>query len=221
MAPQNYTELLTVGDVSRILTIGHGTSPDSTIGQKLCETELQWGKETQVPEPNMVRLNLQNPYHSNVFQYLTVFDPVYDFIDNDADGLGTDDNGDGLLDVDEIDPDELKIPGRININTAPWYVIAQLPWMTEPIAQAIVAYRDKLAIPVDYRDPPPTDPPTGRYNAIIADPCNSHFAANFPPGAVREEPGFASIGELNFVIASTIAGINIASVKYGNDSFLQ
>ncbi|GAG46023.1 unnamed protein product, partial [marine sediment metagenome] len=113
----------------------------------------------------------------------------------------------------ENDRSEWKIPGRININTAPWYVIAQLPWMTEPIAQAIVAYRDKLTIPVYYRDPDPPDPPTGRYNAIIADPCNSHFAANFPPGAVREDPGFASIGELNFVIAGTIAGDNAYRIQ--------
>ena len=49
-----------------------------------------------------------------------------------------------------MDSNELKVPGRININTAPWYVIAQLPWISQKknqpvnyeLAQAIVAYRD-------------------------------------------------------------------------------
>ncbi|GAI48073.1 unnamed protein product, partial [marine sediment metagenome] len=42
MEPQTYTKLLTVGDISRILTIGHGTTPDSTIGQKLLEIGQLW-----------------------------------------------------------------------------------------------------------------------------------------------------------------------------------
>jgi hypothetical protein len=83
------------------------------------------------------RLNLADPCYQNLFQYLTKFDPNADGIDNDGDG--TPDNG------------ELKVPGRININTAPWYVLAQLPWVSQRVgynnpalAQAIVACRDKL-----------------------------------------------------------------------------
>jgi hypothetical protein len=37
---------------------------------------------------------------------------------------------------------ETRIKGRININTAPWYVISQLPWATQSLAQAIVNARD-------------------------------------------------------------------------------
>ncbi len=170
--PQPYTKLLTVGDISRILTIGHGTTPDSTIGQRLFETAKD--KEYDI------RLDLQNPLYRNIFQYLTVFDPSTDDIDND---------NDGFKDVNDIFSPEWKIPGRININTAPWYVIAQLPWMTEPIAQAIVAYRDKLRLPVDYRQSPTIEP----------DPNSRFFATGI--FGLREEPGFASIGELNFVIA--------------------
>lgn len=176
--PQPYTKLLTVGDISRILTIGHGTTLDSTIGQKLLEIGKLW--ETDKSEEEKVRLNLQNPLYRNVFQYLTVFDPSTDDIDND---------NDGFEDANDRFSPEWKIPGRININTAPWYVIAQLPWMTEPIARAIVAYRDKLRLPVDYRQSPTIEP----------DP-NSRFFATGIPG-LREEPGFASIGELNFVVA--------------------
>lgn len=136
-------------------------------------------ESTAVDQEYNVRLDLQNPLYRNVFQYLTVFDPNSDSIDNDADGL--------IDGADTISP-EVQIPGRININTAPWYVIAQLPWVSRRInpplnydlAQAIVAYRDKLPIPVDYG--------IGRYNAtgIVG---------------IREQPGFASIGELNFIIA--------------------
>lgn len=171
MEPQTHTKLLTVGDVSRILTIGHGTTPDSTIGQRLFETAKD--KEYDI------RLDLQNPLYRNIFQYLTVFDPSTDKIDND---------NDGLEDANDI-IGEFKIPGRININTAPWYVIAQLPWMTEPIAQAIVAYRDKLRLPVDYRQSPTIEP----------DPCSRQIATGI--FGLREDPGFESIGELNFVVA--------------------
>ncbi|MHC4396979.1 MAG: ComEA family DNA-binding protein [Planctomycetota bacterium] len=78
-----------------------------------------------------VRIDLANPVYQQMFKYLTVFDPASDGIDNDGD-----------FSTDEFD--ELKIPGRININTAPWFVIAQLPWVSDKLAQAIVAYRDKF-----------------------------------------------------------------------------
>ena len=190
--------LITVGDIPRILTLGHGTTPDSTIGRQLMAYELL-ELSTLVDQEHNVRLDLQNPLHRNVFQYFTVFDPNSDNIDNDADGL-----------IDENDGSEWKVPGRININTAPWYLLAQLPWMTNEIAQSIVAYRDKRLIPVDYSDPLLPAPPTGRYNAIVANPLNAEFAANFTPGTVREQPGFASIGELNFVIAGISNNFNIA-----------
>jgi hypothetical protein len=171
---------VTVGDIPRILTLGHGTTRDSTIGRQLMAFELL---EISTAQEHNVRLDLQNPLYRNVFQYLTVFDPNSDSIDNDADGL--------IDGADTISP-EVQIPGRININTAPWYVIAQLPWMTNEIAQAIVAYRDKLALVlgvVDYSTSlwgPPDDFKTRKYgmDLQLIDPD------------VREEPGFASIGEL-------------------------
>ncbi len=65
------------------------------------------------------RIDLANPDFQQIFNYLTVFDP--------ADHI--------------FDPNETRIKGRININTAPWYVIAQLPWMRPEIARAIVGDR--------------------------------------------------------------------------------
>ncbi len=76
-------------------------------------------------EPNdteaTARLNLADPNFQQLFKYLTVFDPaVYSW----------------------NDPNETRIKGRININTAPWFVIAQLPWMRPEIAQVVVSHRD-------------------------------------------------------------------------------
>ncbi|MHC4889890.1 MAG: ComEA family DNA-binding protein [Planctomycetota bacterium] len=198
-----HEEFITVGDVvSRILTIGHGTEPGSSIGQKLWDIGLLW--ETDKRKEYRVRLNLQDPNHRNIFQYLTVFDPSTDNIDNDGDG-----STDEYMEP-PVKGDEIKIPGRININTAPWYVIAQLPWVRPEIAQAIVAYRDKLRLPVDYRISP----------TIVPDP-NSRFLATGIP-FLREDPGFESIGELNFVVApGTIDGSNAYRIQRfepdGND----
>ncbi|MBL7185956.1 MAG: helix-hairpin-helix domain-containing protein [Phycisphaerae bacterium] len=75
------------------------------------------------PREEFVRLDLRNPTATDVFQYLTVIDPT--------------DHGHPQY--------ETRIKGRVNVNTAPWYVIAQLPWMPPAIAQAIVAYRDTIA----------------------------------------------------------------------------
>ncbi len=74
-----------------------------------------------------VKVNLTNTIYQKLFNHLTVFDPaVYSW----------------------NDPNETRIKGRININTAPCYVLAQLPWMqynSTPAydrAQKICDYRD-------------------------------------------------------------------------------
>jgi hypothetical protein len=131
-------EFITVGDIPRILTLGHGTTRNSTIGRQLMAFELL--EISTVDQEHNVRLDLQNPLYRNVFQYLTVFDPNSDSIDNDADGL--------IDGADTISP-EVQIPGRININTAPWYVLAQLPWVSPhtpnyELARAIVNHRDMV-----------------------------------------------------------------------------
>jgi len=104
-----------VGDIARVLIVGPRptTEPEDMIGMQL-EAE---------PAEDAIRLNLQNPVFTNIFQYLTVIDPI---------DYGLPDN-------------ETRVKGRININTAPWFVIAQLPWMQTEIAQAIAAYRDTTA----------------------------------------------------------------------------
>ncbi|MBA7471482.1 hypothetical protein ES707_06788 [subsurface metagenome] len=126
------------------------------------------GKQLEAEPPEgQVRLNLQNPDFRRIFQYLTVMDP--------------NEHGQSA--------DETRIKGRININTAPWFVIAQLPWMTDEIARAIVAYRDKTDVVYGPNDPngPDYEGATGRYDVTKID-------------RIREEWGFESIGELATVI---------------------
>ncbi len=111
------------------------------------------------------------------------------------------------------------IPGLININTAPPAVLRMLPYMDQSdllttnsttgghvfagmnpdarVWEGIIAYRDKLNLTLtqgpDYR--------TGRFAAIDA---------ALPPGTltrlVREEPGFASIGEL-LLVRGDVSGV--------------
>ncbi len=124
---------------------------------------------------SLMRVNLADPLLANIFQYITVFDPTTDGIDNNADGL-----------VDNSV--ELKVPGRINVNTAGKYVIQQLPWMTDEIAESIISYRDKTG---RYRN--------GRYNEIGRYIRFDWIDRFLYRSDVREERGFASIGELNLV----------------------
>jgi len=59
----------------------------------------------------------------NVLQYITVIDPSMDNIDNDGDG--------------DIDGQEYRIPGLINVNTASVEVLQSLPNIDSTIATAI------------------------------------------------------------------------------------
>ena len=82
-----------------------------------------------------VRIDLQDPNMQRIFQYLTVMDPDRFYL-NDA--------------------NETRVKGRLNINTAPKFLIQQLPWVTSELAEAIVAYRDMTQVAsdntIDYSD---------------------------------------------------------------------
>ena len=93
------------------------------VGPSTDPNDMIGVKLAQEPPEELIRLNLQNPAFAPIFNYLTVIDPA--------------DHG--------HPEDETRIKGRININTAPWFVIAQLPWMQPEIAQAIVSHRDTIA----------------------------------------------------------------------------
>jgi hypothetical protein len=110
-----------VGDIARAFIIGPSTDPNDMIGLQLYAE----------PRENVVRLDLQDPNNTDIFQYLTVIDPTEHVDANDYLGYLSYLN-------------ETRVKGRININTAPWFVIRQLPWMLPAVAQAVVAYRDTV-----------------------------------------------------------------------------
>ncbi|MHC4508331.1 MAG: type II secretion system protein GspK, partial [Planctomycetota bacterium] len=94
-----------------------------TVGPSADPCDMIGIRLASEPPEELVRLDLRNPTFAKIFQYLTVIDPV--------------NHGHSEY--------ETRIKGRINVNTAPSFVIAQLPWMELDIARAIVAHRDTLA----------------------------------------------------------------------------
>ena len=89
------------------------------------------GEQLKTARPNEepVRLDLQNSAFQHIFNYLTVFPPA-EYVS---------------------DPNETRVKGRMNINTAPWFVLAQLPWVSQRVnqlnyllAQTIVDYRESV-----------------------------------------------------------------------------
>ena len=63
--------------------------------------------------------------YPDVLQYITITDPSMDNIDNDGDGdIDAADTG---AQVGDVDGQEYRIPGLINVNTAPTEVLASLP----------------------------------------------------------------------------------------------
>lgn len=199
-------QLLTIGEIGNVLVVG-GTNIGgdyNTMGECWDEFIVDGGGDITVPERGRIditNLDSSNEPFANIFRYLTVFNPFNDMVDNDGNGKLDNPTKDGIDNDGVNGPDdagesvfeertELAIAGRININTAPWYVIAQLPWLTHQdtgvtvadsykLAQAIVAYRDKLD-----------------WSGITGAP-------NYAPGrqamvgsAVREDSGFANTAEL-------------------------
>jgi hypothetical protein len=96
------------------------------LGMILAKSPYGISDASTVTAENML-INLAEPVYQNLFNYLTVMEPV---------NRNT-----------NLEDNEMRVKGRININTAPAFVLAQLPWMqyndpTLKRAQAIVNYRN-------------------------------------------------------------------------------
>jgi len=100
---------------------------------------------------------------------------------------------------------EQMVAGRININTAPWFVIKQLPWLawrrinngnhlvdSESLARGIVAFRDKLDL-----SPAPTNGPN--YSGAAGRLNETNITG------IDENLGFKNIAQLLQVITTTVA----------------
>lgn len=76
-----------------------------------------------------VLIDLANPGYARLFNYLTVIDPK----------------------SHTGDPLETRVMGRININTAPWLVLAQLPWIRHQAGPNLVSSSARAKAIVNYR----------------------------------------------------------------------
>jgi len=200
LACRDYGTMLNIGEVFNVLAIGGIKSEPTSGSEEYTSMSECWyryikalNNDIPVLHAGAGRFDAANGEKvGKLMQFLTVFAPFADGVDNDGDGH-----------ADE--KSELQVAGRININTAPWYVIAQLPWVNEELARAIVAYRDKKSLTdttvinagsparylIDYACPdlallPPDDMKTRKIGMGLtpSDPD------------VREEPGFKYINEL-------------------------
>jgi hypothetical protein len=156
----------------------------------------------------------------SILRYVTVFNPFNDAVDNDGNGKnddpandGEDNDEDGTIDAGDPgeaigsqyeEMTELAVAGRININTAPWFVIAQLPWIQNPaipnndpdkfkLAKAIVAYRDKTSDLQNVLFNPPPHNVGPDYSTRWIGAGHDALPASNPP---REIVGFSSVGEI-------------------------
>jgi len=172
------TPFRTVGEVTRILKIGppwlDSSGAVDIVGTKTVGEILQSGSTISTG-----RLDMEDSDDALLLNYLAVLTRMDD----------TDKNGDGQKD----DASELRIPGRININTAPRRIIASIPWVQnlqdspnppmteedkEKLSLAITAYRDKVDLSAD------------------GGPDYSDREAATGITGIRSECGFANIGEL-------------------------
>jgi hypothetical protein len=124
----NYTYMMQAHPANKQFTnigeIGQLFRNDAyNIGQ--ADREYDFFDSSILPVPALregVRVDLTMPVYQNLFKYLTVMDP-------------------------NVYTPETRIKGRININTAPWFVLAQLPWLSYhtpnyDLARSIVSNRD-------------------------------------------------------------------------------
>jgi len=203
--------LQTIGEIFNTLIAG-----GMKVGGIYLSTNENWyrllGAGVDITNMTTGRLDASDPDYANLTRYLAVdgFSPFSDYWDNDGNGLsddptqdGEDNDHDGT--TDSGDPDEtfakygeageLAIAGRININTAPFYVIAQLPWMQDTtlannnvnklkLAMAITAYRDRIDL--------------SGYGGGAPDYSDRATATGLIP-APPAGPGFTHIGELLYV----------------------
>jgi len=117
-------ELKTIGEFTNVLAMGMmGIDTDSDGDIDLHYNMPEFWDNIRNSLPGLVaanlaagRIDLQDNNFANIFKYLTIFNLAGDGIDND-----------GIDGPD--DPAEVAVAGRVNINTAPWFVLAQLPWM--------------------------------------------------------------------------------------------
>ncbi|MBI9017396.1 MAG: hypothetical protein JEZ07_09070 [Phycisphaerae bacterium] len=162
-------DILTFGTMAISEDRGNSTFDKKKI--KVCTIPEFWRRlsdttGSKISDSRAGRFSMYDPKYQGMMSYFSIFNPRNDGFDYNNNGFidsyeGIDNNGDGTANEEGED----LVFGRININTAPWYVIAQLPWVQDlaavdasglsgaeyelaryQLARAICAYRDKDAI---------------------------------------------------------------------------
>jgi hypothetical protein len=105
------------------------------------------------------------PWGLQVFNYFTTLDPEADYDGND-----------------QADVDPYRVPGRININTAPWYVLAGLP-VVDP---------ESLGADQDYESPDPAF--WSSVSGVLVGQVRGPVFASFPNQSLNRFGGDSSYG---------------------------
>jgi len=200
--------LRTIAEIENVFAVGYNDPNDvnnaDTVHTLIGDIEELYNPAAPADEfgrfymKRQGRISLADTNYWSLLDFLTCFDPSSDGVDN---------NGDGLFD----EPTELAVAGRININTAPWFVIKHLPWVglttvgtdTDNLARAIVAWRDRLNLST------PAQPTLPDY--LTQSRSEATGLSNISEGL-----GFRSIGELLQVI-NTTGAIDFDIRKYLDD----
>ncbi|MEM9251599.1 MAG: hypothetical protein AAGB29_04540 [Planctomycetota bacterium] len=133
------------------------------------------------------------PHAALLFDRFTIYDPLNDDRDNDADGA--DEASDPTAQVTDIP--ERFVPGVMNINTAPAFLAALATPLPEDLDDAEGLFRSIAA----YRDYPGVRTTANNYPGSIL-------------GSMSTTPGIGSIGELIFVNDNTSdAGTYVTDVN--------
>jgi DNA uptake protein ComE-like DNA-binding protein len=116
LATRDDGAIRTIGEIFNVLGIGAsaGSGGYRTLPEWLGAYYNTAGDDLEAITAG--RMDAADPNYAKALNYVTVFNPFSDGVDNDGN-------------VNTGEDVELQIAGRININTAPWFVIAQLPWM--------------------------------------------------------------------------------------------
>ncbi len=144
-----------IGEIGNVFAVGAYADSDDMRNDMPFTSAIEEAiaKLGDTPLKNWGRFDFNDSNARDIFNYITVFKTAWDGVDNDGNPLTTDkpmfdlidNDADGTVDnngEEKARYRETIVHGRININTASAKVLEQLPFMTEKIAQAVVARRD-------------------------------------------------------------------------------
>ena len=120
-------------------TDGNGTGNALKVARQFLSFSNENGSGWVVPNSTKV------PHAAMIFDHFTTLSPRYDGVDND------DEDQDGFVGIAD-NPEEQFVPGRMNVNTTPAWLLA----LTSPLPEYTADLSQLSRAIVDYRDGPDT-----------------------------------------------------------------